>query len=1013
LKPFFKIFLLLSFFLQNRIAEADNCIPTSVTLSRQSEVDSFPINFPGCDVIDGELIISGNDITSLNGLNSIKNIRNLRITNNPILFTLNGLNNILEIDGLYVSYNNNLSNFNALNNLLTCNSLSITNNPTIINLFGLNNLRNVRYVYISDNSSIRNLEGLNSIKNLDVLRVDFNDSLKNLKGLDSLIEVSTIDISFNPELIDLDGLENLKSITNGLTLYYNTKLSTLSHLLNLTRLEGLNLGQSNSLVNLYGLNSLKEIGGIEINNNANLSSLYGLDSLRKVDGNFLIQLNPMLINVDELNNLHIITEDLMISSNSSLEDIIGLSSLQTVHSILISGNERLISLIGLNRISILYTCQIISNNLLINLEGLNGLNTVEGYLLIMFNSSLLNLSGLDNLIYSDEINLYQNSNLQTLNGLNPLLKLTKLEILRHPILKCCYLAKLIIENNPTLTDINIQVNDIGCSSVPEVMALTPTSTCCITSYSNDTIRICQGSTYSVGSHNYTTTGIYRDTIHIGAGCDSIIITNLTVHPTSYQIQNKNLCFGQSFTLSNGRVITTNGTYRDSLQSIFGCDSIIEYRLSFLSNISVNQNPIICKGKTYSLPKGNMVSVSGIYRDTLRASFGCDSIVITNLTVTNPIPFTNNVTICRGKTFKRPNGNIVSTSGIYYDTIKAPNTCDSIVISNLTVTNPTPFNNNVTICSGKTFTRPNGNIVSTAGVYYDTIKAPNTCDSIVITNLTVTPYLQSAQTSTVCLGKSFVLPGGRSVSQNGIYKDTIRNNFGCDSIITTNLTITNPIPFTNTVAICDGQSYTLPNGNKVSRAGIYKDTLRQLNTCDSIIVTNLSVFPNNFTVSLHASDTVESGNGITLLPVLSFGTAVSWNWTPAASLSCTACENPVANPTQNTLYTVTVKATDGCEDTAQTNIIVRRTNVYIPSAFTPNNDGVNDVAEVFAINPKSFSFKIYNRWGELVFESYDVSNKWNGTFKGENCPQDNYSYILDVTMQNDKTYHKQGGILLLR
>jgi hypothetical protein len=109
--------------------------------------------------------------------------------------------------------------------------------------------------------------------------------------------------------------------------------------------------------------------------------------------------------------------------------------------------------------------------------------------------------------------------------------------------------------------------------------------------------------------------------------------------------------------------------------------------------------------------------------------------------------------------------------------------------------------------------PNGNIVSTAGVYYDTIKAPNTCDSIVITNLTVTPYLQSAQTSTVCLGKSFVLPGGRSVSQNGIYKDTIRNNFGCDSIITTNLTITNPIPFTNTVAICDGQSYTLPNGNK--------------------------------------------------------------------------------------------------------------------------------------------------------------------------------------------------------
>lgn len=475
---------------------------------------------------------------------------------------------------------------------------------------------------------------------------------------------------------------------------------------------------------------------------------------------------------------------------------------------------------------------------------------------------------------------------------------------------------------------------------------------------NDTI--CFGQAYILPKGNTVSlAGNYYDTLITSRNCDSIIITNLIVRPTSYQILNKNLCIGQSFTLSNGSVITSNGIYKDTIPNI--CDSIIEYRLSFLNNITTTENPTICRGKTYTLPNGNIVSVAGIYRDTLQASFGCDSIVVTNLSVTSPIP----------------------------------------------------FNNNVTICSGKIFTRPNGNIVSTAGVYYDTLKAPNTCDSIVITNLTVTPYLQSSQITTVCLGKSFVLPNGRSVSQNGIYKDTVRNNFGCDSIITTNLTITNPIPFTNTTAICEGQKYTLPNGNNVSIAGTYTDTIKQTNTCDSVVITNLTVFPNTFQISLNPIDTIDAGNSIELKPSYSNQVAVSWNWSPTTYLSCSTCENPIATPTQNSLYTVKAISTDGCEDTAQTAIVLRQSNVYVPTSFTPNNDGLNDALEIFANNPATFSIKIYNRWGELVFQSIDITDKWNGTFKGENCPVDTYIFTLELTQQNGKQINENGSILLLR
>ncbi|MBK6276483.1 MAG: hypothetical protein IPF58_18150 [Saprospirales bacterium] len=73
----------------------DDCLRNKIE-SRQSEVDSFPINYPGCDVVEGDLVISGDDIVNLNGLIGLKRVLNyLRIINNPLLINLSGLNNII------------------------------------------------------------------------------------------------------------------------------------------------------------------------------------------------------------------------------------------------------------------------------------------------------------------------------------------------------------------------------------------------------------------------------------------------------------------------------------------------------------------------------------------------------------------------------------------------------------------------------------------------------------------------------------------------------------------------------------------------------------------------------------------------------------------------------------------------------------------------------------------------------------------------------------------------------
>ncbi|MBD2704311.1 gliding motility-associated C-terminal domain-containing protein [Spirosoma sp. BT702] len=92
-------------------------------------------------------------------------------------------------------------------------------------------------------------------------------------------------------------------------------------------------------------------------------------------------------------------------------------------------------------------------------------------------------------------------------------------------------------------------------------------------------------------------------------------------------------------------------------------------------------------------------------------------------------------------------------------------------------------------------------------------------------------------------------------------------------------------------------------------------------------------------------------------------------------------------------------------------------VYVPDVFTPNNDGVNDALTVFFQDVASFSLKIYNRWGSLIFASTDPENKWDGTFNGSPCATGDYAWVLSyksarsVGTEND--YVRTGRVRLIR
>jgi gliding motility-associated-like protein len=106
--------------------------------------------------------------------------------------------------------------------------------------------------------------------------------------------------------------------------------------------------------------------------------------------------------------------------------------------------------------------------------------------------------------------------------------------------------------------------------------------------------------------------------------------------------------------------------------------------------------------------------------------------------------------------------------------------------------------------------------------------------------------------------------------------------------------------------------------------------------------------------------------------------------------------------------------DVCADTICKNIFISFTGlVGVPNAFSPNGDGINDEVRVEGRGIVALTFRIFNRWGEKVFESHDQSIGWNGIYKGELQEMEVYTYAVEATLINGQVVPLKGNITLLR
>ena len=127
----------------------------------------------------------------------------------------------------------------------------------------------------------------------------------------------------------------------------------------------------------------------------------------------------------------------------------------------------------------------------------------------------------------------------------------------------------------------------------------------------------------------STTGTYIDTLRYTNGCDSLITTMYILKlPTLVYAKTISLCGGQSFTMpASGLVVSQPGRYNDTIPSTFGCDSIITvYNIVVRAVVVQRFNSSMCEGETFTLPWGTVIRVAGVYYDTIRSASGCDSII---------------------------------------------------------------------------------------------------------------------------------------------------------------------------------------------------------------------------------------------------------------------------------------------------------------------------------------------------------------------------------------------------
>ncbi len=475
-----------------------------------------------------------------------------------------------------------------------------------------------------------------------------------------------------------------------------------------------------------------------------------------------------------------------------------------------------------------------------------------------------------------------------------------------------------------------------------------------------------------------------------------------------------------------------GRYFVTVTNNEGCISTASVDINILKISRDSIYPFACDSITINNQFFNLPGLT-LTRQLLTNSNQCDSLLDLFVVIQNHSTSNLDLNSCDSIIV---NGQVYTQTGNYMQLLSNANGCDSTLNINLTIYDSTSFDLIQKSCDSAII---NTQTYTQSGSYLQLLKNANGCDSFLNLILTIPKSTNANQTLKAC---DSITINAVKYTASGSYQQRLINANGCDSILKLDLTI-NP---TNPSSLEAGKDTSICYGEIVNLNGMYSGQAifswqSTYGTFDQPDKLNTNYYPNSigdhriFLFSENDCSKLLDSLNILVLPqqlvqvtgdtllnpcqeitfVATGGT--NYTWTPPGLIECLdpACTKVRLKSPGSVTFTITTNGP--CAEPAFLNLSVLdlQSDIYLPNVFTPNGDNINDffLPIINCDKLEYYNLQIFDRWGNMVFESTNKDIGWNGKFRSENLSPAVFAYVVEYQFPGSGRKIRAGDVTLIR